>query len=191
MSDVLDNLRGGGSAPTANRIGNGMFSTVYNLDGDKDKVIKVGRTLQDAWLYYAAFTVSRRRRWRLMPIIHSVHVDTNEGKFWAVMERLETVADGWITNPSIQTSLSETSRRHRGLKGHAFEARALLRLVSQVQDDLKTEDPFRLDAHADNWMRRKGTPNHILTDPFAHANITLLPHVRRLAAQSRVPFTIH
>lgn len=164
----------------------GMYSEVYK-GLIPDTVVKVCNDLKDPWLYWAAFCLSRENPSPYMPTIYGVTVDLKKKTYYAAMEELEHLEGsvGFLDEdprPWAQFNL-DVQDEHWKFRSMEPETEGFLRgVIEASREDLGYDNPFRIDAHHDNWMKKKDDPDSlILTDPFSYAKIELMPHIERLA----------
>lgn len=166
--------------------GSGLYSKVYEgpLPGT---VIKYGRTLKDGWLFYAAWVMSRKHRPSYMPRIIALHIDTQKGEFHAIIEALhETYGE---ENPPNWTGYFDSIREDHGRNVPAEIRENFLTQIDHICAFTGTSQPFWLDAHSGNWMRRAGG-SLVLTDPFVEVSACTMDHVRKLAPKCGDKITI-
>jgi len=160
---------------------NGHFSRVY--EGPiPNTVVKVGRTNDDGWLFWAAYVMTFQNPTPYMPRILALHIDERTNSFQAILEALTPTQ-----RPGLPSCCGEFPDVISGVKAMqnvpavvALSVRMHLEAIQRITSDLA---PFFFDAHVLNWMMRDD--QIVLTDPFSHVNIDMGPHLYAMAAQSQ------
>ncbi|QGH74614.1 hypothetical protein KNU84_gp090 [Bacteriophage DSS3_VP1] len=159
----------------SNSLGCGMYSEVYPSTKE-DFVIKIGNDIHDdGWLHYALRCIETNSKYSFMPTIKKLLVDFNSKEFFGVIERLEPLKGDYEEKPDIWIQYDMGDRSVLQSKLYSSE------LPKDVMDEMvefldgeseatKHHDPFRLDAHHDNWMTREDG-SFVLTDPFSRTSV--------------------
>lgn len=135
--------------------GEGLYSSVYAMPVP-NLVLKVGRSLTDGWLAYAAWCMTHPDPEPWMPRIHTLHVDVNAREVYAVMERLEPIEHR--NAPDVVSSV-------RMIRDGSRPTTVAIDILRAVADGMGLSDNEWVDAHDHNWMMRGD--ELVLTDPLA------------------------
>jgi len=165
----------------------GAFSTVY--EGPiPNTVVKVGRTNEDGWLFWAAYVMTLQNPEPWMPRILALHIDERADSFQAIIEALTPTQ--WPGLPSCCGTFPDVINGNKAMQNvpvvEASSVRMHLEAIQRITDDW---EPFFFDAHVHNWMMRDN--QIILTDPLSHVEIDMEPHLYAMAAKSQGRITFN
>jgi len=166
---------------------NGAFSTVY--EGPiPNTVVKVGRTTDDGWLFWAAYVMTLQNPAPWMPRILALHIDERTYSFQALIEALTPTQ--CHDQPSCCGEFPEVISGNKAMQNvPAVEASSIRMHLAEIQRITDEAEPFDFDAHVCNWMMRDD--QIVLTDPFCDVRINLDPHLYAMAAQSQGRITFN
>jgi hypothetical protein len=166
----------------------GAFSTVY--EGPiPNTVVKVGRTTDDGWLFWAAYVMTLQNPEPWMPRILALHIDERTDNFQAILEALTPTQ--CPNRPSCCGGFPDVINGKKAYVQNvpvveASSVRMHLEAIQRITDEA---EPFYFDAHVHNWMMRGD--QIVLTDPFAFVAIDMEPHLYAMATQSRGRITFN
>jgi len=166
---------------------NGFFSTVY--EGPiPNTVVKVGRTNDDGWLFWAAYVMALQNPEPWIPRILALHIDEWANSFQAILEALTPTQ--CHDRPSCCGEFPGVISGVRDMQNVpavvASSVRMHLEAIQRITNEAK---PFFFDAHLHNWMMRDD--QIVLTDPFSNVEIDMGPHLYAMAAQSQGRITFN
>jgi len=166
---------------------NGAFSTVY--EGPiPNTVVKVGRTNEDGWLFWAAYVMTLQNPEPWMPRILALHIDERTDSFQAILEALTPTQ--CPNRPSCCGGFPIVINGNRAMQNvPVVEASSVRMHLEAIQRITDKAEPFRFDAHVLNWMMRGD--QIVLTDPFAFVSIDMEPHLYAMAKQSQGRITFN
>jgi hypothetical protein len=170
-------------------IGSGHFSRVYKHPSDPKKCIKVG-PLNDGWLIYASYVgvLSKTHPSIHLPVIHNIERHEEDGKYIAVMERLDMTAlaekskalpgfPNWdlVGNAynSGQISFLEENPIVKALKERDMSMEDIEKFIFILKKiyTFGVDNDIEQDLHDENAMIRiDENGNHVLviTDPYSY-----------------------
>ena len=167
---------------------NGAFSTVY--EGPiPNTVVKVGRTNEDGWLFWAAYVMTLQNPEPWMPRILALHIDERTDSFQAILEALTPTQ--FPNMPSCCGGFPDVINGKKAYVQNVpvVEASSVRMHLEAIQRITDKAEPFCFDAHVLNWMMRGN--QIVLTDPFAYVAIDMEPHLYAMATQSQGRITFN
>lgn len=171
-------------------IGAGCYAAALSSRVDDNKIIKVGNNVNDPWLdYYELIKANQHNP--CVPRIYSFHIDSSNGYYVCVMERLQDAGDTLGANKNAELCSDYTQRwitREEFIEVAAESPKTfpypelLADLLDKINEDTQffsadDTDDFdgdingmrKLDMHSGNFLYRDGAI--IVTDPWCEADM--------------------
>lgn len=141
-------------------ISNGAYGSVFGTL--LPNIVAKSAPKDPAWAYWVAFCIQFQDESPLLPRVYMLHCRPDGTQATALMEKLQPEWRRYY----VECPMSDYYEQEQALNELPEQAREIVRLfISFVRSECEIQNNFRLDAHCDNWMDRKG--QLVLTDPVA------------------------